>query len=41
MAGPGLEVPVGTEPAAPHARHPRGAAPALGRHTAEVLGALP
>ncbi len=40
MAGPGLAVPVGTEPAAPHARPARGAAPALGQHTGEVLGAL-
>ncbi len=40
MAGPGLAVPDGTEAAAPHARPSRGAAPALGAHTVEVLGAL-
>jgi crotonobetainyl-CoA:carnitine CoA-transferase CaiB-like acyl-CoA transferase len=39
MAGPGLVAPAGTEAAAPRARPARGAAPALGQHTAEVLGA--
>jgi hypothetical protein len=40
MAGPGLAAPAGTEAAAPRARPARGTAPALGQHTAEVLGAL-